>query len=132
MVIDRKVVILLVSWYNADLNACTVHNVSPLQLAAMKGHMHVVKVIISELNRQAKFDVKGSQSQAALTVLFHACKTGHKALAGILITDLIFLSPLLSTDSDGNTLLHIAAMNEQEQCVYMLLYTCNAPAFLKE
>ena len=56
---------------------------------------------------------------------------GHKALAGILITDLNFLSPLLSTDSDGNTLLHIAAMHEQEQCVYMLLYTCNAPAFLR-
>ena len=65
----RKVVILLVLWYNADLNACNVHDVSPLQLAAMNGHKHVVKVIISELNRQAKFDVKGSQSQAALTAL---------------------------------------------------------------
>ena len=51
-------------------------------------------------------------------------------LAIKLIDDLVCLSPL-STDNDGNTLLHIAAMYEREQCTTMLLYTYNAPIFLR-
>ena len=123
-----SVVNMLVSQHSADLNACNNQNSSPLQLAAWKGHTDVVKAMINELN--CKTYVRGLQSQIALISVSHACKHGHEELAITLIADLDCLSPL-STDSDGNTLLHIAAMYEQEQCVYMLLYTYNAPVYLR-
>ena len=123
-----SVVKMLASQHNADLNACNNQNNSPLQLAAWIGHTDVVKAMINELNRQT--DLEGLQSQAALTSVSHACKQGYEDLAITLIADLVCLSPL-STDSDGNTLLHLAAMYEQEQCVYMLLYTYNAPVYLR-
>ena len=47
-----------------------------------------------------------------------------------MITDLVCLSPL-SADSDGNTLLHIAAMHGQEQCVTSLLNAYNAPVYVR-
>ena len=120
-----SVVRMLVSQYNAYLNAYNSRNVSPLQLAASYGHTNVVKAMIYELNSK-----EGLQSRAAITALCHACKKGYEELAITLIADLVCLSPL-STDSDGNTLLHIAAMHEQEQCVYMLMYTYDAPIFLR-
>ena len=123
-----SIVKLLASQHNADLNACNNQNSSPLQLAAWKGHTDAVKAMINELNRRTDFE--GLQSQAALTSVSHACKQGYEDLAITLIADLVCLSPL-STDSDGNTLLHIAAMYQQEQCVYMLLYTYNAPVYLR-
>ena len=123
-----SIVIMLISQHNADLNACNNQNSSPLQLAAWKGRTDVVKAMINELNH--KTYVKGIQSQTALTSVFHACKRGYEELAITLIAELVCLSPL-STDSDGNTLLHIAAMYQQEQCVYMLLYTYNAPVYLR-
>ena len=97
-----SVVRMLVSQHNVDLNARNNKNDSPLLLAAREGHTDVLKVMINELNCRA--NVEGLQSQA------------------------ICLPPL-STDSDGNTLLHIAALHEQEQCVTMLMYTYNAPVY---
>ena len=115
---------ILMSQHNASLNARNKDNDSPLHLAVWKGHGDVVKLMINELN------IEGLQTQAAVTAFCHACKQGHKELAIMLITDLVCLSPL-STDSDGNTLLHIAAMYEQEQCVNRLLYTYDAPIYLR-
>ena len=83
-----------------------------------------MKLMINELN------IEGLQTQAAVTAFCRACKEGHKELPIMLIADLVCLSPL-STDSDGNTLLHIAAMYKQEQCVSMLLYTYDAPIYLR-
>ena len=124
-----SVVKMLTSRHNADLNTCNNQNHSPLQLAAWKGHTVVVKAMINELNH--KTYVKGLQSQTALTSVSHACKRhGYEQLAITLIADLVCLSPL-STDSDGNTLLHIAAMYGREQCVRALLYTYNAPVYLR-
>ena len=120
-----SIVRMLMSQHNEDLNAYNNQNNSPLQLAARFGHTSVVKTMVSELNSKERL-----QSQAAVTTLCHACKKGYEELAITLIADLVCLSPL-STDSDGNTLLHIAAIHEQEQCVYMLLYTYNAPVFLR-
>ena len=119
-----SVVRMLVSQHNASLNARNKNNDSPLHLAVSKGHGDVVKLMINELN------IEGLQTQAAVTAFSRACKQRHKELAITLITDLVCLSAL-STDSDGNTLLHIAAMHEQEQCVIMLLYTYDAPIYLR-
>ena len=118
-----SIVSMLMSQHNADLNAYNNQNDSPLQLAASHGHTSVVKAMVSELNSK-----EGLQSQTAITALCR--KKGCEELAITLIADLVCLSPL-STDSDGNTLLHIAAMHEQEQCVYMLMYTYDAPIFLR-
>ena len=119
-----SVVRMFVSQHNASLNARNKNNDSPFHLAVWKGHGDVVKVMINELN------IEGLQTQAAVTAFSRACKQGHKELAIALITDLVCLSAL-STDSDGNTLLHIAAMYKQEQCVSMLLYTYDAPIYLR-
>ena len=119
-----SVVRMLVSQHNASLNPRNKNNDSPLHLAVWKGHGDVVKLVINELN------IEGLQTQAAVTAFCRACKQGHKELAMMLITDLVYLSAL-STDGDGNTLLHIAAMYEQEQCVNMLLYAYDAPIYLR-
>ena len=121
---DLNVAKILISQHNASLNARNKNNDSPLHLAVWKGHGDVVKLMINELN------IEGLQTQAAVTAFCRACKQGHKELAIMLITDLACLSAL-STDSDGNTLLHIAAMYKQEQCVSMLLYTYDAPIYLR-
>jgi hypothetical protein len=84
--------------------------------------------MIGELNH--KTFVEGLQSRVALTAFSQACKEGHQDLAVILITDLVCLSPL-SADSDGNTLLHIAAMHEEERCVALLLNAYNAPIYVR-
>ena len=70
------------------------------------------------------------QSRAAMTAFSQACKEGHQDLAVALITDLVCLSPL-SADSDGNTLLHIAAIHGQERCVALLLNAYNAPVYVR-
>ena len=80
--------------------------------------------MVDELNYGTS--VEGLQSRIALTSFSHACANGYQDLAVILITDLVCLSPL-SADSDGNTLLHIAAMHGQERCVALLLNVYNAP-----
>ena len=121
---DLNVAKILMSQHNASLNARNKNNDSPLHLAVWKGHGDVVKLMINELN------IEGLQTQAAVTAFCRACKEGHKELAITLITDLVCLSAL-STDSDGNTLLHIAAMYKHEQCVSMLLYTYDAPIYLR-
>ena len=119
-----SIVRMLVSQHNASLNARNKNNDSPLHLAVWKGHGDVVKLMINELN------IEGLQTQAAVTAFCRACKQGHKELAIMLITDLVCLSAL-STDSDGNTLLHIAAKYKQELCVNRLLYTYDAPIYLR-
>ena len=122
------VVKMLVSQHNADLNARNYKNDSPLQLAAREGYTDIVKVLINELNHRA--NVEGLQSQAALIAFAHACENGYEELAITLIADLVCLTPL-STDNYGNTLLHIAAMHEQEQCVSLLLFAYNSPIYLR-
>ena len=97
-------------------------------IAAKVGHTDVVNVMINELNRKVKD--KGLQSQTALSTFSQACEEGYEDLAITLITDLVCLSPL-SADSDGNTLLHIAAMHGQERCVSLLLNVYNAPVYVR-
>ena len=123
-----SVVRVLVSHHNVDINAHSNQVDSPLEIAAKKGHTDVVKLMIDELNHKA--DVEGLQSQSALTAFSHACERGYEDLAISLIADLSCLSPL-SADNDGNTLLHIAAMHEQEHCVTLLLYTYNTPVYVR-
>jgi ankyrin repeat protein len=123
-----SVVKILVSRHNVDINACNNQADSPLQLASREGHTDVVKVMIDELNNEAKLE--GLQSRVALTAFSQACREGHQDLAVTLITDLVCLSPL-SADRDGNTLLHIAAMYEEERCVALLLHAYNAPVYVR-
>ena len=123
-----SVVKMLVSQHNVDLNAHNNQGDSSLQLAAKNGHTDVVEAMTDELNHEV--NVEGLQTQAALTSFSHACKKGYKDLAVTLITDLVCLSPL-STDSAGNTLLHIAAMYGQERCVTLLLNAYNAPVYVR-
>ena len=126
-----SVVKMLVSQHNVDINACNIHDAdSPLQLASREGHTAIVKVMIDKLNDKANFDSIGLQSQAAITSFSHACKKGCQELAISLLTDLHCLSPL-SADSDGNTLLHIAAMHGQERCASLLLNAYNAPIYAR-
>ena len=123
-----SVVKMLMSRHNADINVRNKHADSPLQIAARKGYTDIVKVMINRLNHKAA--IEGLQSRAALTSFSHACERGYEDLAITLIADLSCLSPL-SADSDGNTLLHIAAMHEQDHCVTLLLYTYNAPVYVR-
>ena len=123
-----SVVRMLVSQYNADLNACNGQDDSPLEVVATKEHADIMKAMIDELNR--KTNVAGLRSQAALISFSHTCKKGYEELTIKLAVSLVHLSPL-STDSDGNTLLHIAAMYEMEQCIGTLLYRYNAPVYLR-
>ena len=124
-----SVVRMLVSQYSADLNVCSNHNESPLLLAAMEGHTDVVKFMINMLNCKANVERLHSET-ASITAFCLACRNGCEELAITLIANLVYLSPL-STDSDGNTLLHIAVTYEQVQCVNVLLYTYNAPIYLR-
>ena len=120
-----NVVNMLVSQYTIEINICNNRAVSPLQLAFREGHTDVVNMMINEVNH--KEYLERLQSRAGLTAFSQACKEGHQDLAVTLITD---LSPL-SADSDGNTLLHIAAMHEEEDCVALLLNVYNAPVYVR-
>jgi ankyrin repeat protein len=120
-----SVVRILVSQHNVDINARNNQFDSPLQLAAKNGYADVVKLMIDALN-----NVEGFQSRAALTSFSHACKKRYQDLAITLIADLTCLSPL-SANSTGNTLLHIAAIHDQEDCVTLLLHAYNAPVYVR-
>ena len=122
------VVRMLMSQDNVDIDAYNNQADSPLQLAVRKRHTNIMKAMINELNHKAK--IEGLQSQAALMSFSYTCEKGYEDLAITLITDLVCLSPL-SADSDGNTLLHIAAMHEQKHCVALLLHIYNAPVYVR-
>ena len=93
---------------------------TPLHYAAMYGHLSVVRMLVLRLHSET----------ASITAFCLACRNGYEEFAITLIANSVCLSPL-STDSDGNTLLHIAVMYEQVQCVNVLLYTYNAPIYLR-
>ena len=129
-----------------------------LHYACHKGHLSVVRMLVSEYKADLNARDKNNNTPLNETALYgqsyvvkctidelncnpniiefkgrgilhQACSQGHDLLARMLIESL-HLS-LLSADNDGNTPLHTSAMFGQSKCVHMLLHDFHAPVYLR-
>jgi len=67
-------------WMGADVNGKNDDGVSPLDLAASRGNVEIVQVLIEN-----KADVNAVETASGWTPLFHAAEKGHVEVAELLI-----------------------------------------------
>ncbi|XP_017293203.1 ankyrin repeat domain-containing protein 6b isoform X2 [Kryptolebias marmoratus] len=92
--------------------AVTKYGRSPLHLAAYKGHIEVVRIL---LKAGCNLDIQDDGEQ---TALHRAAVVGHSKIISALIQDGCALD---RQDKDGNTALHEVSWHGYSQCVQLLV-----------
>ena len=96
---------------HASLLATDKNGNTPLHIAAARGHKECVEAL---LQLDAPIMLRNAAGETALHI---ACETGLASIVKRVDKD----TSLLTTDKDGNTLLHIAAVWGHKECVEALL-----------
>ena len=111
----------LIDDYNADINSQDDHGNTPLAVAAFSGQGKSALVLINEF--ASDINVRGTSGRS---LLHDACEGGNVCLVQYLLP----LMSILSTDTHGNTPLHICANFNRINCVQALL-AANAPVLIR-
>ena len=114
---------MLVFDFYADINSRDNLNNHPISLAVQAGRTNLMEIL---LLHGIDPNVRGYKNQ---TLLHIACAAGHKSIAEILVRR--FHLSTMSTDSDGNTPLHLSSICGQSISVELLLFKYNVPIFVR-
>ncbi len=101
----------LISKHSADIDCTNNQNTTPLMLAALYGHEHLLDALFN-----SSCNVRGYNG---FTLLHYACFGGHIKLINKLVMD--YGLDLTDKDNDGDTPLHIAAMAGHVETVRHLI-----------
>jgi ankyrin repeat protein len=103
---------------DVDLNLLHLDGSTPLWIACFRGHLEVVKLLCSH----ADTDVELKHKKLGTTPLFAACASGHSAIAKVLLEK---GAQVHTEDKQGDTVLHVAAMNGNLEIVQTMLSNSN-------
>jgi ankyrin repeat protein len=93
---------------------------SPLHASATEGHLGNLRAIIHAV-KNVEVDISGylnEQNNSGYTPLMWAASKGHAKAAALLLDS---GANLMATTPDGDTVLHVAASNGQNECITLLL-----------
>ena len=99
-------------WMGADVNGKNDDGASPLHLAALRGNVEIVQVLIEN-----KAEVNAVESSSSWTPLFHAADKGYVEIAELLID---YGADLDINDSSGRTALDVAVEAGQTRIIGIL------------
>jgi ankyrin repeat protein len=99
----------------ANVNLCNNSNVSPLSIACRRGHIEVVRLLLSVSIKAIRTDLVDTEGRGAL---HEACEGEHEEIVALLLHH--DLDPCIK-DVNGNTPLHTACQRAHVGCVRALL-----------
>ena len=113
---------LLLQQQNIELQGI----INSLELAALRGHHGIFKLIVQNFNWDST-----SLHYNGRSVLHCACIGGNPKLITELITEYKVGTVMTVVDDDGNTPLHVSTMHKNVSCVEILLHELKAPLFVR-
>ena len=121
-------VYFLLRWFvtelKADINLRDDSGNQPIHIAALSGCTDVITTLI--LDYCCDPEERGFKNRSLLHQAFSA---GHISTAKALIE--VFHLSIHSTDSDGNTSLHLSSLHGQPESIKTLLYDYHTPIFIR-
>eukprot|EP01122_Echinamoeba_exundans_P008394 TRINITY_DN2785_c0_g1_i1.p1 TRINITY_DN2785_c0_g1~~TRINITY_DN2785_c0_g1_i1.p1 ORF type:complete len:580 (+),score=137.01 TRINITY_DN2785_c0_g1_i1:163-1902(+) len=103
---------------DVDVNLIHLDGSTPLWIACFRGHLEVVKILCGH----GETDIELKHKKLGTTPLFAACASGHSAIAKVLLEK---GAQVHAEDKQGDTVLHVAAMNGNLEIVQMMLSNSN-------
>lgn len=103
---------------DVDLNLVHLDGSTPLWIACSRGHPEVVRLLCGHKD----IDVEVVHKKLGTTPLFAACASGHTEVAKILLEKGAHVH---TEDKQGDTVLHVSAMNGNLEIVQLMLANSN-------
>jgi hypothetical protein len=113
---DADAVADLIAKDSSCVNRVTAYGMKPINLAALRGHVAIVKMLIAK--GASAVELSGSEKSGLSTPLHRAAEGGHKDVAELLLAN---HADVNAKDSQGATPLHWAAAYNHQDVVALLL-----------